>query len=66
MTPPEPCKKPFSPCWCETRPNNPHCDVASVPIDSALFAIIATAGILMYLLKTKKLILWNLKERNQF
>lgn len=52
--PPEPCQKPFTPCWCETRPNNPHCDVTSVPIDNVWFAIALTTAILIYLLKTKK------------
>jgi len=55
MKPPKPCQEPFSPCWCETRPNNPHCADA-LPIDSYECGLIITAGILIYLIINKKII----------
>jgi len=49
--PPEPCREPFSPCWCSVagRENNPHCKTA-VPIESnVLTTILIIAGILLVL-----------------
>lgn len=49
------CQRPFSPCWCETRPNNPHCNsIVSLPIESDLFSCLIIVAILIYLIKTKK------------
>lgn len=45
--PPEPCREPFTPCWCESRPNNPHCADA-LPIDNMLFTIIIASIIILY------------------
>lgn len=43
------CQRPFSPCWCETRQNNPHCKTApSVPIQSDLFTLILVVAIFIY------------------
>lgn len=45
--PPQPCT-PFTPCWCETRPNNPNCK-PSLPIDdgiSVLFVLAIFLGVL--------------------
>lgn len=48
--PPEPCI-PFSECWCETRPNNPHC-AQSVPIDTYIpFVLILTVVVAYYKFK---------------
>jgi len=47
--PPEPCREPFTPCWCESRPNNPNCkDVDNVPIDNGLYLLIIAAIILIF------------------
>lgn len=48
MKPPEPCQKPFSPCWCETRPNNPHC-TQSLSIKNDFLAVLIVVGILIYM-----------------
>lgn len=58
IKPPEPCQEPFTPCWCETRPNNPHCDVVSVPIQSDFLTFVIVAGIFIYMLY-----IFNLKPR---
>lgn len=45
--PPQPCP-PFTPCWCETRPNNPNCK-PSLSIDygiSVLFVLAIFVGLL--------------------
>ena len=42
--PPEPCT-PFTPCWCETRPNHPQCK-QTVPIDNNYFTIFSIVVIL--------------------
>ena len=48
------CREPFTPCWCESRPNNPHCkDVNSVPIDNLLLLILI-AFILAFNYKSRK------------
>lgn len=47
------CKIPFTDCWCELRPNNPHCDDEDTPaasIDNYLL-LLALVGILIYKLK---------------
>lgn len=51
------CQKPFSPCWCESRPNNPHCkDVISVSIDSSiLVGLLISTIIIVAFLKIKNL-----------
>lgn len=36
--PPEPCQQPFSPCWCEQRPNHPQC--RSLDLDGFLFPLV--------------------------
>lgn len=44
------CQRPFSPCWCETRPKNPHCkNVPSVPIESDFFSILILFLIVVFL-----------------
>lgn len=51
MNPSEPCpdNQPFTKCWCETRPNNPHCK--SVPLDNTLFVILLLIGAIYLKLK---------------
>jgi len=46
--PQEPCREPFTPCWCESRPNNPHCTDA-LPIDNP---ILITASIILIIIYT--------------
>jgi hypothetical protein len=51
------CNTPFTKCWCETRPKNPHCkdsDVIELPIDSLFLSI--TIVIAIILIVTKKII----------
>ena len=50
--PPKPCNKPFSPCWCEERPNPPKCKDA-VPIDGCGFASLALCVIFIFILIKK-------------
>lgn len=53
MQPPEPCL-PFTPCWCELNPNNPHCK-PSVPLKNNSLTLIIIFGIVFYILLYKKL-----------
>ena len=53
------CQIPFSDCWCETRPNNPHCkdDAPAANLDLKWFEFTAIAGvfgIVFYKLKNKR------------
>lgn len=49
------CQEPFTPCWCESRPNNPHCkDVVSVPITNYPLSIIAVISILIVIYNRMK------------
>jgi hypothetical protein len=48
MQPPEPCV-PFTPCWCEIHPNNPHC-TSNVPINNKGFIITIIFLIIIYLI----------------
>lgn len=54
--PPKPCREPFTECWCETRPNNPHCDKYGVPIDDG-FGILFFIGLGLgfYVIKKNKI-----------
>lgn len=52
MTPPCP---PFSPCWCETRPNHPRCqETPALPISNMFFEIGILLLITILILKSKK------------
>lgn len=44
-----PCP-PFSPCWCQSHPNHPHCRnvPTPVPIDDYLWVLVVIGGILAY------------------
>ena len=46
MQPPKPCV-PFTPCWCEIHPNNPHCGL-NVPINNIGLTITIIIGIIFY------------------
>lgn len=45
------CRVPFTPCWCERRPNNPHCQDQAVnaSIESDLFIPLLLIGILIFI-----------------
>ena len=46
--PPDNCKESFTPCWCASRPNYPHCkDVNSVPINSGMIIILVVLAIII-------------------
>jgi hypothetical protein len=47
------CRVPFSPCWCERRPNHPHCQdqVVNANIESDFFLAFILAGILILIRK---------------
>jgi hypothetical protein len=49
--PPEPCLEPFTPCWCETRPNHPECEgiTPDLVIDDGVLAMLFVAVVLMFL-----------------
>lgn len=53
MTQPPPpdspnCREPFTPCWCESRPNHPKCkDVEPVPINSGMIIILIILAIII-------------------
>jgi len=50
------CQRPFSHCWCESRPNNPHCKsvIPSVPInDNSFLIMLFVAGTILILIKLK-------------
>lgn len=52
IPPPPPSKDcpPFSPCWCETRPNNPNCDgVAPLPISNGYLSVVVIVLICVFL-----------------
>ena len=46
--------KPFTQCWCATRPTHPNCNTVNTPIDGQLI-ILLLAGILLGIYLIKKL-----------
>lgn len=51
MRPPCP---PFTPCWCETRPNHPRCqDVPALSIESVGLSLTIIILVVWYLRKKK-------------
>jgi len=52
--PPPPCK-PFTPCWCESRPNHPMCeDTSAVSIDGVPLLFLAVCLMVFFAGKLKK------------
>lgn len=48
----EDCLTPFSDCWCERRPNHPHCqDVENVTLENSLMIAFIEVGILILIRK---------------
>ena len=58
--PPQPCP-PFSPCWCETRPNHPHCDgvIPSVNIESDILFVLGIITIALFYKYKNKSLAWK-------
>lgn len=54
------CLRPFSSCWCESRPNNPHCNnQQELSIDNNLYIGLILISIFIYLLIRKNKITIN-------
>jgi hypothetical protein len=48
------CDIPFTPCWCETRPNNPKCkEIDAVPLESGYFSLLILVMIYLVISKLK-------------
>ncbi len=64
QTPPTPCP-PFSPCWCETRPNHPNCqgqpEAVKIGKSPEIFLMMAVVSFYVFLQnKLENLKLFNI------